>query len=113
MLDEANNRYLGLSAPQRVEFLALLHYYLSLVARGSYVEAGNDETSATRGLRAHNEMIQVASKQLLVALGRWKQDSAYPDEMFLDILLGKAKQGSCEGDLAWAVGESLNDIGIK
>jgi hypothetical protein len=113
MWNDAKNRYVGLSDAKRIEFLALLHFRLSEVARACYVEAGNDETSAIKGLRAHNEMIQVTSKQLLVALGLWKPDSAYPHDIFLDILAGKAKQGNCQDGLVWAVSESLKNFAIR
>lgn len=112
MWNDAKDRYLGLSDSQRIEFLALLQFRLSEVARGCYIEAGNDETSAVTGLRAHNEMTQVTSKQLLVALGLWKPDSGYPHDIFLDVLAGKAKQGNCQSNLVWAVSESLKNIAI-
>lgn len=104
-MENVIKHYLALNDQQRPEFLALLSFYLSTVARESYPEAGNDVSTAVRDFRVYNEMSQVVSKQLLAALGR--STPAYPQEIFLKVLLEDAQRSECEEPLAWALYESF------
>ena len=83
-MEKAIKRFVALNDQERTEFLALLSFYLSTVARESYLEAGNNVTTAVCNLRIYNEMQQVVSKQLLAALGR--STPAYPQDVFLSVL---------------------------
>ena len=103
MLENARKWYLALSNQQHVTFLVLMCFRVSEIARGSYLEADNTTTASIKALRAYNEVMQVLSKQLLVALAVWPQGAAYPREVFFDILEEKIKPGECYSDFAHAV----------
>jgi hypothetical protein len=113
MHKKAQEHYLSLSDQQRIEFLSRFIYHLSEVARGSYPGAGTSEEAAIGGMRAFNEVVQVVSKQLLVALGIWGIRDAYPQDVFVDLIFRISQQGHVQGDFSWAFKKSLGDVGIQ
>ena len=104
-MEKAIKRFVALNDQERTEFLALLSFYLSTVARESYLEAGNNVTKVVSNFRVYNEMQQVVSKQLLATLGR--STPAYPHDVFLSVLVEDAKRSCCSESLAWAMYQSF------
>jgi hypothetical protein len=94
-----------LASDQRGPFLALLAFELTMAARGGYVEAGNEPARAAAWLRCHNELVMVAAKQLRTSPG--KPGVGYPDRVFMEVLTNKAKTGSCESSLRYALERTL------
>ena len=115
MLENATAYYLSLTDKERFEFLALLSFHLSEIARGSYPEAGQSTEVALRQLRAYNEMLHVIAKQLLTEI----RDMAlgYPHDVFLQVLLEDAQHGGCAESLSWAIDKCLTvatgGVGLK
>jgi hypothetical protein len=83
-----------LSGPSRTPALLRLAAELTLAARGSYVEAGLNESDAVARLRCLNELQIVVGKQ--IASSVLGQDPAYPDEAFVLVLQDKSASGDCE-----------------
>ncbi len=105
MLENATAYYLSLTDKERIEFLALLSFHLSEIARGSYPEAGQDTGASLRQLRAYNEMLHVIAKQLLAGLRG--MTVGYPHDVFLQVLLEDAQHGGCAESLSWAIDKCL------
>ena len=105
MLENATVYYLSLTDKERIEFLVLLSFHLSEIARGSYPEAGQSTEASLRQLRAYNEMLHVIAKQLLAGLRG--TPVGYPHDVFLQVLLEDAQHGGCAESLSWAIDKCL------
>ena len=112
MLEKQKQQFARMNQDERVKFLARLAYHASEVARGSYPEAGVEDKEALACLKGYNEVVQVLAKQLLAAIRVWEAEEAYPNDVFFDILMGKATPGQCQWDLLWAMNTTLEEMGF-
>ncbi len=67
--------------------LARVAYWLALLARNDYVEAGSDPRDAYARLRTNNERMIVLAGQLRKLAG--DSGFGYPNDAFLDVLAEK------------------------
>jgi len=67
--------------------LARIAYWLTLLARNDYAEAGQDPAEAYARLRTNNERLIVLAGQLRKMSG--DNGFGYPNDAFLDVLAGK------------------------
>lgn len=96
-----------LGGPDRHVFLAALAANLAFAARGEYSEAGQDEAHVLHALRAVNEMLIVATKQITSSL---KRKPAYPDDAFLQALADKSTAGGAQHVLRRAMAEAVKEL---
>ena len=108
MLNKASADYCRLIDKQRAGFIAFLIFHLSEVSRSAYPEAGNGEKRSILAMKACNEMIQIASKQLYKRLGY--PGEAYPEDAFLSVLDECAERVGCTAGLEWSLKKAFEDI---
>ena len=106
-MESISNIQARLSSDNRDWFLAELLFSLSTSARASYVEAYSDPQSAVFALECHNEMIQIVAKQVRAT---YRGSRAYPDDVFMEVLVEEAGRCSCQGALTWALEQALRQI---
>jgi hypothetical protein len=92
-LQEIQRRYMALDPDERRQLVSYLLFYFSEEARASYVDAGNPEGISSRHLRAFNEVVQVLSKQMLVAVGAKTSAFAYPDDVLFQVVVETVQVG--------------------
>lgn len=100
-----------LDSEHREQFLVQLAYWLTIRARGAYIEAGNEPDRAVVGLRCFNELLMVVTKQLLASQGIG--GVGYPDEAFIQVLAEKAEIGGCDYGLRWSLEQALQQVALK
>ncbi|HXG07308.1 MAG TPA: hypothetical protein VNI77_08300 [Nitrososphaera sp.] len=91
--------FIALPIGQKIYFLSLLSHQVTVYARGAYPEQTQDEKVVGK-LMTFNELQHNISGLLRDMLA--KDEKRYPDDVFIDILFGKAQTGGCESDLAGA-----------
>jgi hypothetical protein len=100
---ELKAAFVGLQPDQQLRLLALLAHNVTVAARTAY--PGQVEEHLVAGkLCAFNELLHTVTGQLRHLI---EGDlNRYPDDLFIDALLERAQQGSCERDLvdafAWS-----------
>ena len=106
MIKDFLPHYERLDAQKEIQFLSALIFYLSMVARDSYIPGRYATSGASindRG-KAFNEMIHRASGQLMRCIGG---QAASEKETLLGILSDIAENARCKDDVVWAIQESL------
>jgi hypothetical protein len=95
--EKVKQTFVGLQPEQQLRLLALLALNVTLAARTAY--PGQVEEHLVGGkLRAFNEILHTITGQLLHLIE--KDSNRYPDDVFVDGLFERARQGNCERDLA-------------
>lgn len=94
-----------ISSQRRDELLAAVAKELALTARLDHAEP--DIAKFAPRLKGINELMIIVLSQLHSDLGG---DPAYSDDAFVDVVIGAARRGHCESNLAWAVERSAKHI---
>ena len=98
-INEIKSRFLALSTNQKERTLSLLAHQLTVYARDAYEEIEEGGKGAIK-LCAFNEVQHNVTDQLAAMLR--DDDKRYPDDVFIDIVVGKGQYGGCEDDVIQA-----------
>src|SRR5687768_42812 len=99
--------YAGLSDEQKMLLLPLLSHQLTISARGSYPGQVPPEIT-NRHLVTYNEIQHQVSSMVDSLMN--DSTKRYPDDVFMNIIIEKAKSGGCEQGLQWAFESALSYI---
>lgn len=102
--DNVGASFLLLPADQKILVLSCLSHELTVNARGIYPGQVEDHEAAEK-LCTYNEVQHNVTSQLRHMLSN--NEKRYPDNVFIDIIFEKARNGGCEGDLIAAFRRSL------
>jgi hypothetical protein len=91
--------YSGLSVNEKISLLSLLAHEITVFARGAY-PSQEQAMGDTQRLVTFNELQHNITSQLGKMLA--KDEGRYPDDVFIDILFSKARNGGAEEDMVSA-----------